>query len=62
MTKDKAVEIFGSQASLARAIGVSKSAIGAWKDPLTDSCRDRVIAAIVRHRKLSPVEATRLAA
>jgi DNA-binding transcriptional regulator YdaS (Cro superfamily) len=32
ITKEQAVEIFGSQAELARALGIERSAVCQWKD------------------------------
>jgi len=32
ITKEQAVQIFGSQAELARALGIERSAVCQWKD------------------------------
>jgi DNA-binding transcriptional regulator YdaS (Cro superfamily) len=34
MYKNEAVAYFGSQAKLARAVGVTQSAVAQWRDPL----------------------------
>ena len=48
MDKMQAIETFGSQAELARAIGCSRNAVNGWPDPLPARIADRVIAACVR--------------
>ncbi|MDX8402515.1 MAG: Cro/CI family transcriptional regulator [Mariprofundaceae bacterium] len=48
MNKKLAIKTFGSGAALARAIGVSKSAVSSWPDELPPRIADRVIAACVR--------------
>jgi len=48
MDKQKAIEMFGSQANLARAIGCTRASVNDWPDPLSPRIADRVIAACVR--------------
>jgi len=48
MKKSDAVKIFGNQSDLAKAIGLSKSAVSQWPDPLRQAHIDRVIGAAVR--------------
>lgn len=48
MLKTKAVEIFETQARLARAVGVGGAAVSKWPDVLPPKIGDRVIAACVR--------------
>lgn len=49
MTKAEAVRIFGdSNADLARALGVTRSAVQQWPDELTQEQADRVVGAAVR--------------
>lgn len=48
MDKAKAIEMFGSAASLARALGVTRQAISQWPDVLTQQQTDRVIGAALR--------------
>jgi len=48
MDKEKAIEKFGTQADLARAIGCSRASVNGWPDPLPPRIADRVIAACVR--------------
>lgn len=56
MTKLEAIAMFGgSQADLARAIGVTRSYVCQWPDELRPEIADRVIGAAVRLGKLVPV-------
>jgi len=48
MNKQKAIEMFGTQAELARVIGCGRAAVNNWPDPLPSRIADRVIAACVR--------------
>jgi DNA-binding transcriptional regulator YdaS (Cro superfamily) len=44
MTKKEAAAHFGSQAALARALGIGKAAVGAWIDiPIDRQCQIEVI-------------------
>jgi len=53
MRKQEAVKLFGkTQQELADAMGVSKSLVSQWPDPLPASVRDRVLGAAVRLGKL----------
>jgi len=47
-TKKQAVELFGSQAELARALDISRQAIGVWPEKLTQRQIDEVIGAAIR--------------
>lgn len=48
MTKQNAIELFGNAASLARALGVTRSAISQWPADLDQDRSDRVTGAAVR--------------
>jgi len=48
MLKKIAVEMFETQARLARAVGVGTAAVSRWPDILPPRIGDRVIAACVR--------------
>lgn len=58
MNKYEAIKIFGSQAGLARALGVTPSAISQWPVELTSDKRDRVIGAAVRLNRILPTAAS----
>lgn len=60
MEKDTAISIFGSGASLARALGVTRAAIGNWSKALTQRQQDEVIGAALRLGKLTPERAKEL--
>ena len=48
MNKRDAINIFGSGAALARAIGVTRSAISQWPEVLEQAQADRVMGAAFR--------------
>ena len=53
LTKNQAADLFdGTYISIARAIGVSRAAIGHWPDVLTVRQTDEVIGAAVRLGKI----------
>jgi len=52
MRKQDAIELFGSGAALARAIGVSRQLIWVWPSDLDEHQTDRVIGAAIRLGKL----------
>jgi len=53
MTKQEAIDLFGGKpVYLARALGISRSSVSAWEDPLSQNLQDRVIGAHVRHTKM----------
>ena len=55
MTKTEAVGMFGgTQASLARALKMTRAAISRWPDTLTESQVDRVLGAAIRCGKSIP--------
>lgn len=55
MTKTEAINLFGKTAMpLAKAMGVTKAAIGNWPEELTQNLEDRVIGAYVRNRGKVP--------
>lgn len=60
MKKDFAISIFGSGASLARAIGLGKSAISMWPNELTTRQQDEVIGAAIRLGKITPEQVNEL--
>lgn len=48
MNKNEAIELFGSRAKTAKALGVTRAAVSKWPDRLSAAVSDRVIAAAVR--------------
>lgn len=52
MEKKTAVSIFGTQAAMARALGITPQAVHQWPDPLPQSYVDRVVGAAIRMGKL----------
>jgi len=48
MTKQNAIDLFGSPVETSRAIGCTRGAVSNWPDNLPDRIADRVIAAAVR--------------
>ncbi len=60
MEKEKASLIFGSNASLARALKISKAAVSQWPETLTTRQQDEVIGAAIRLNKLTPEKAKEL--
>jgi len=48
MDKKKIIEMFGTQAELARVVGCTRASVNGWPDPLPARIADRVIAACVR--------------
>lgn len=50
MKKNEAIKLFGNCSEAARAIGVTRSAVSKWPDPLTRAIRDRVVAAALRKK------------
>lgn len=55
MTKSEAIAMFGTQADLARAVGVTRSYVSQWPEELRPEIADRVLGAAVRLGKLVPV-------
>ena len=45
MTKTEVIKVFGSQAAIAKALGISRSAVSQWNEFLTPDNRTKVIAA-----------------
>ena len=52
MNKRDAISTFGTQAAMARALGISPQAVDQWPDDLTQGQSDRVIGAALRLGKL----------
>ena len=48
-SKAEAVRLFGSQAKLARAVGVTRGAVWQWPEELPRRLSDQVLGAAVRH-------------
>ena len=49
MTKQQAKALFGgTDEKLAKALGITRSAVTQWRDPLTQEQIDRVVGAAVR--------------
>lgn len=51
MTKQEAIKTFGTASNLARALGMTRSAISMWPDELDNFRADRVRGAAIRLRK-----------
>lgn len=61
MKKSEACYFFGgTQANLARALGITAQAVGQWPDELTQAQEDRVMGAILRLGKLPQLFAVRM--
>lgn len=54
LTKQQAIEVFGSQAEIGRALGLSRSAISLWPDLLTQRQTDELVGAAGRLGKPLP--------
>lgn len=48
MTKTDAIQLFGTQTALARALGLTDSAVSQWPEELTQERIDRVTGAAIR--------------
>lgn len=48
MKKTEAIDLFGSQSAIARALGVSRGYVSQWPAVLPDRLADRVTGAAVR--------------
>ncbi|MFA6180587.1 Cro/CI family transcriptional regulator [Acidithiobacillus sp.] len=48
MEKKEALRVFSTASALARAVGVTRSAVSQWPEKLTARVGDRVIAAALR--------------
>lgn len=54
MTKQQAIELFGSGAALGRAVGLTRGRISQWPDQLGQRETDLVVGAAVRTGKKLP--------
>jgi hypothetical protein len=54
LTKLQAIEMFGSQAEIGRALGISRSAISLWPDVLDQRKTDELVGAATRLGKPLP--------
>ena len=54
LTKQQAIEVFGSGAALGRAFGISKSAVSQWPEVLDQQKTDAVVGAAQRLGKQLP--------
>ena len=54
LTKQQAIETFGSQAEIGRALGVSRGAISLWPDQLSQRQTDELVGAANRLGKKLP--------
>lgn len=52
MKKTEAIDLFGTPAKLANALGVTRHAIYMWQDDLPQTTVDRVVGAAVRLGKM----------
>ena len=48
MNKQSAIKIFKSQAAIARALGITRSAVSQWPSDLDQRISDEIIGAAVR--------------
>ena len=48
LTKEQAIELFGSQAKLAAALEISRQAVSQWPHDLDRARTDRVLGAAIR--------------
>ena len=60
-TKSQAVNIFQTATALANALGITKSAIGQWKDELTERQINEVTGAAIRLGFIKPSQIKRSA-
>jgi transcriptional repressor of cell division inhibition gene dicB len=61
LTKQQAIAIFRTQGELARALGITTSAVGQWPDVLDQRKADEVVGAALRLGKTLPNDETRQA-
>lgn len=54
LTKHQAIAIFGNQSEIARAVGLSRSAISLWPEQLTQRQSDLILGAALRLGKPVP--------
>lgn len=54
LTKQQAVELFGNQSSIARALGFTRGAISQWPGQLTQRQSDLIVGAALRLGKTIP--------
>ncbi|MCV6795796.1 Cro/CI family transcriptional regulator [Achromobacter ruhlandii] len=59
MTKQEAIEMFGTGAALARALGITRGAISLWPSDLDQARIDRVRGAAMRLGKSLPGDQTK---
>lgn len=59
MTKQEAIEMFGTGAALARALGITRGAISLWPSVLDQARIDRVRGAAMRLGKSVPGDQTK---
>lgn len=59
MTKQEAIEMFGTGAALARALGIARGAISLWPSVLDQARIDRVRGAAMRLGKSLPGDQTK---
>ena len=48
MTKQEAINLFGSKVALQHALGCTRQLLHGWKDELTQAQEDRVLGAALR--------------
>lgn len=54
LTKSQAIGIFGSQAEIGRALGISRSAVSLWPEALDQRKSDEIVGAATRLGKQLP--------
>lgn len=52
-TKTEAAELWGSQAELGRALGLTRQAIAAWPEELNERQQNEVLGAAIRAGKVN---------
>ena len=56
MSKNEAIELFGTAADMARAVGLTRGRISQWPEELTQKQEDLVVGAAMRLGKIKPNE------
>ena len=48
MDKEKAIRLFGGVSATARALDITRQAVRAWRDPLSERVQGRIMLALAR--------------
>lgn len=54
MTKQEAIDIFGSRGEIAKALNLTRAAISMWPNELPTRQRDQIVGAAIRQGKNVP--------